>query len=197
VGDAEVGITNNGQQFMTKAECAKPKYSQKVKNYFTSEDPVERNYAKNICYTECEVRKECVVYALENSQIWWVWGGRDENEIRRVLSVNAEGNEIRRGRYPQCPYCSARTSKLSTKIVDLPEGGRWTTAKAVVCGECGTEWKSRSSANAVNAYHAQRAIKKERLANKKKAPSRKRKPSSISAASSEEQPRQHSDSAES
>lgn len=192
-----MGITNNGQEFMAKAECAKPIYSDKVKNYFTSEDPLERNYAKNICYTECEVRKDCVVYALENNQIWWVWGGRDENEIRRVLSVNAEGNEIRRGRYPQCPYCSARTSKLSTKIVELPEGGRWTTAKAVVCGECGTEWKSRSSANAVNAYHAQRAAKKERLANKKKAPARKRKPSSVSVSSIEEQPHQSIDSAES
>ena len=188
------GITNNGQDWMYKAECAKPHRSQKVKDYFTSEDPGEKNFAKNICYTECDVRKDCVVYALENSEIWWIWGGRDENEIRRTLSVNAEGNEIRRGRYPQCPYCSARTGQLSTKIVELPEGGRWTTAKAVVCGECGTEWKSRSSANAVDAYHAKRAAKRERLAKKKKASSRKRKPSSKTIV---KRPRPNNDSLES
>ena len=190
-----MGITNNGQEWMREAECAKPQYSDKVKDYFVSEDPIERAYAKNICFTSCAVRKDCVVFALENSQIWWVWGGKDENEIRRILSVNAEGNEIRRGRFPQCPYCSARTSKLSTKIVDLPEGGRWTTAKAVVCGECGTQWKSRSSANAVNAYHAAREARRERSLAKKKAPVKKRKPSSKPLASNEEPPRQNNDSA--
>lgn len=152
-------------------ECKKPANFKKI-DYF-SLDAIEKNKAKNLCFT-CDVRGKCIQYALENGQIWGIWGGKDENEIRRALSVNSEGDEIRRGRYPQCPYCAARTSKLITKVVDLPDGGRWTTAKAVECTDCGFEWKSRSSANAVNAYHAERKAKAERAAKKaktmKKAP---------------------------
>ena len=148
----------------TKAACKTPENFGKID--FFSSDPEEKNKAKNICFT-CPVRGDCVKFALENGEIWGIWGGKDENEIRRTLSVNAEGNEVRRGRYPQCPYCSARTSQLKTKIIDLPDGGRWTTAKVVECTNCGFEWRSRSSANAVNAYFAERRAKVERRETKK------------------------------
>ncbi len=137
--------------------CAK-KENEKYIDLFFSEVPEEKYVAKNLCYS-CPVRKDCIKYALESKQIWGIWGGKDENEIRRTLSVDANGDEYRRGRYPQCGYCSARTSKLKTYIVDLPGGGRWTTARMVECTECGFTWRSRTSANAVNAYHAERAEK--------------------------------------
>lgn len=140
---------------MSSGECTKPENSDKV-DFFFSDNADEKYEAKNLCF-KCDVRKECVVWALETNTIWYVWGGKDENELRRILSVNAEGNEIRRGRFPQCPYCSARTSRLKVKIVDRPDGGRWTKAKVVECLECHTEWQSRSSANAVIAYHTERA----------------------------------------
>ena len=127
--------------------------------WFFSEEPEEKYAAKNLCFS-CPVRKDCIKYALEEKEIWGVWGGRDENEIRRILSVDANGDEYRRGRYPQCPFCFARTSKLKTYIVDLPGGGRWTTARMVECTDCGFNWRSRTSANAVNAYHAQKTDKK-------------------------------------
>lgn len=126
--------------------------------WFFSEEPEEKYAAKNLCFS-CPVRKDCIKYALEQKEIWGVWGGRDENEIRRILSVDANGDEYRRGRYPQCPFCFARTSKLKTYIVDLPGGGRWTTARMVECTDCGFAWRSRTSANAVNAYHVKRADK--------------------------------------
>lgn len=179
-----MSITNNGlldPNWQYKAACA-AKENKDVIDTFTSEKQEDIYTAKNVCFTKCTVRKECLVYALENKEIWWVWGGNDANELRRTLSLNAEGNEIRRGRYPKCPYCSARTSKLGVKVIDLPDGGRWTTAKVVFCTECGIEWRSRSSANAVNAYFAERAAKKER-AQKKKAASNgkpKKRPSSKS-----------------
>ena len=127
--------------------------------WFFSENTKEKYAAKNLCFS-CPVRKDCIKYALEEKEIWGVWGGRDENEIRRILSIDADGNEYRRGRYPQCPFCFARTSKLITYIVDLPGGGRWTTARMVECTDCGFNWRSRTSANAVNAYHAQKNEKK-------------------------------------
>jgi hypothetical protein len=137
--------------------CSKKENERYVELFF-SEIPEEKYEAKNLCFS-CPVRKDCIKYALESKQIWGIWGGKDENEIRRTLSVDANGDEYRRGRYPQCGYCSARTSKLKTYIVDLPGGGRWTTARMVECIDCGFAWRSRTSANAVNAYHSERAEK--------------------------------------
>jgi len=138
--------------------CAK-KENSKYMDYFFSEEPEEKHQAKNLCF-QCPVRKDCIKYALESKQIWGIWGGKDENEIRRTLSVDANGDEYRRGRYPQCGYCSARTSKLKTYIVDLPGGGRWTTARMVECTECGFIWRSRTSFNAINSYNQDRSEKK-------------------------------------
>ena len=138
--------------------CARKENKAILENFF-SDNPEEKNVAKNLCF-QCPVRRDCIKFALESKEIWGIWGGKDENEVRRTLSVNADGIEYRRGRYPQCGYCSARTSKLKTYIIDLPGGGRWTTARMVECTECGFKWRSRTSANAVNAYHAERADKK-------------------------------------
>jgi len=140
--------------------CSK-KENEHMMEWFFSEEPEEKYAAKNLCFS-CPVRKDCVKYALEKKQIWGVWGGRDENEIRRILSVDANGDECRRERYPQCPYCFARTSKLKTYIVDLPGGGRWTTARMVECTDCGFAWRSRTSANAVNAYNSKKEDKKKK-----------------------------------
>lgn len=139
------------------ALCAQPEYAE-YKEFFFSADPKEKYAAKNLCF-QCPVREDCVKWALENKEIWGVWGGRDENEIRRTLSVNADGDEVRRDRYPQCPSCSARTSRLKPYVADNPEGGRWTTMRLVECLDCGFTWRSRTSANAVTAYHNSRQDK--------------------------------------
>lgn len=44
--------------------------------------------------------------------------------------------------------------KLSVIVAPSPEGGRWSTMKLVKCEECEFTWRSRTSANAVTAYHA-------------------------------------------
>ena len=151
-------MSTDNEHWQNESVCSKKENENKIE-WFFSDDPEEKYAAKNLCFT-CPVRKDCIKYALEEKQIWGVWGGRDENEIRRILSVDANGDEYRRGRYPQCPFCFARTSKLKTYIVDLPGGGRWTTARMVECTDCGFNWRSRTSANAVNAYHAQKTDKK-------------------------------------
>lgn len=157
-------------RWQSEAICAE-KQNKHLVEFFFSDVPEEKYQAKNLCFS-CPVRKDCVKYALEAKEIWGIWGGRDENEIRRALSVDADGVEYRRGRYPQCLHCSARTSKLFTYSIELPKGGRWTTARMVECSDCGFKWRSRTSANAVNAYHAERKEKKSR-ASKTSAPSSK------------------------
>jgi WhiB family redox-sensing transcriptional regulator len=141
-------------EWMDEAECGK-RSNKHMSSYFFSAVPREKYDARNLCF-QCDVRKECLKYALENKEIWGVWGGKDEAEIRRTLSLSHEGKEIRRTRFPNCPYCGARPVKLSVIVAPSPEGGRWTTMKLVQCSECEFTWRSRTSANAVTAYHASR-----------------------------------------
>lgn len=166
---------SGGLEWGKQAVCAKPE-NKRFRDYFFAASAEKKYEAKNLCFS-CDVREDCIKWALENGEIWGIWGGKDENEIRRTLSVNSEGNEVRRGRYPQCPYCGARTSKLQTKIIDLPDGGRWTTARVVECTVCDFEWRSRSSANAVNAYFAERAEKAEKASRARKKAAAKQRPS--------------------
>jgi WhiB family redox-sensing transcriptional regulator len=147
------------------AICALPQ-NDGVKDFFFSTNPSEKYQAKNLCFL-CPVRSECLKWALENRQIWGIWGGKDEGEIRRALSVSWNGQESRRQRYPQCPYCTARPNKLETIVAEVPGGGRWATMRLVHCTACDFTWRSRTSANAVDAYHAERAERLERQAREK------------------------------
>jgi hypothetical protein len=143
-------------------ECAKI-VNRPKKDFFFSNKSEEKEEAKRLCF-ECPVRTECIKWALEKNEIWGIWGGRDEQRIRRTLSVNVDGAEIRRNEYPQCLNCSGATRNLKTVVAENPDGGRWTTVRLVECNLCGFVWRSRTSANAVNAYYAMiedKRIKKE------------------------------------
>ena len=167
----------NSLEWQRNALCARPD-NRKYINHFFSQDFSEKYAAKNLCFS-CPVRSQCLQWALEHRQIWGIWGGKDEVEIRRALSVSYLGEETRRRRYPNCPYCTARPHKLDTSIAQLDTTGRWTTAKIVTCTECGFSWRSRTSANAVEAYKTERA---EKMAKQQKAKlKKKRKPRKSSA----------------
>jgi len=146
-------------------ECATPTNK---KLYFTEQDiwfhpdedeegfnPAQKardeTKALSIC-ADCLVRDICLRDALEDQRIYGTRGGLTESQIRSTLSVDETGKEIRRGEFPDCPFCGADTDALQPTKIDLPGGGRWSEAKAVRCGECGFEWKARSSHNAVLAY---------------------------------------------
>ncbi|MGL4998030.1 MAG: WhiB family transcriptional regulator [Cetobacterium sp.] len=140
--------------------CAQPEYAGK-EDLFFSEDPDEIAEAKSIC-NQCDVRLLCLKSALDNKEIFGVWGGIDEEKLRIVLSVDEEGQEVRRirkGEAPVCPNCEADTGDLRTEELSVPGGGRWTTKKDVSCTKCGFSWTSRSSANAVESYLALKARK--------------------------------------
>lgn len=128
------------------------------------ENQVNRDQVKalSICF-ECPVRDLCLRDALEDQRIDGTRGGLTEDMTRETLSVDESGKEIRRGTYPECPYCAAHTDSLELTRIALPDGGRWSEAKAVKCSECGFEWKSRSSHNAVLAYQTeQRKIEEQK-----------------------------------
>jgi hypothetical protein len=57
---------------------------------------------------------------------------------------------------------------LETSIEQLPNGGRWTTAKVVTCTECNFSWRSRTSANAVEAYKLEKEEKSKKSSKKTK-----------------------------
>lgn len=141
-------------KWQLNAECSRTENKEAIE-WFFSKQPKEKYAAKNMCFS-CPVRKECLQWALEHRQIWGIWGGKDEVEMRRTLSVSYKGEEARRRRFPNCPYCTARPSKLETSSIEVPGGGRWTTARIVTCTSCGFSWRSRTSANAVEAYKQNR-----------------------------------------
>ena len=147
------------------AACAKAENAH-IRTFFFSKVPKEKYEARNLCYT-CPVRSQCLQWALNNKQIDGVWGGKDEGEIRRALSLSFEGLEIRRKRFPNCPFCGARPNKLTVSVEDAPGGGRWTTVKIVKCEECKFNWRSRTSANAVEAYISTQETKKIKAAKEK------------------------------
>ena len=70
--------------------------------------------------------------------------------------------------------CFTRSSrvKLEVSVEKLSSTGRWTTAKVVTCSECGFAWRSRTSANAVEAYKLE---KEEKLQKQAKAKAKKNK----------------------
>lgn len=141
-----------------EALCSQPEYSKEAELFF-SEEPEDIELAKSIC-AMCDVRLLCLKSALDNKEVYGVWGGVDEEKLRRVLSVDEDGQEVRRirkGEAPICPNCDADTGDLRTEEVDVPGGGRWTTKKVVTCTKCGFSWSGRSSANAVDSYRALKA----------------------------------------
>jgi len=117
------------------ASCGKKENQDKI-DWFFSNNKTEIASAKIICM-DCPVRLQCAKWALEDKQREGVWGGMDQKRIKRTLSINWDGQEMRRNRFPKCPGCDARTLELITKTVDRPNGGRWATMRMVECTECG------------------------------------------------------------
>jgi hypothetical protein len=118
------------------------------------EDEVKVKFAQSIC-RKCPVKKQCLKSALDNKEVWGVWGGRTQEELRNTLSLNEDGQEVRRSREgiaPVCLSCDAPTEALVVGEVNVPGGGRWATTKTITCSECSFQWSGRSSANAIESY---------------------------------------------
>lgn len=78
-----------------------------------STDKDEKYRARAICQGVCPVRKQCIQAALTRKEIHGIWGGVDDYEIRRAMSVDCLGYPLERDRPPRCPYCLSRKLSIS------------------------------------------------------------------------------------
>lgn len=98
---------------------------------FFSSDQDERYRARAVCQAECPVRLDCLQHALSTPELHGVWGGVDEYEIRRALSVDKNGDPSRRARPPRCPGCMNRNYSIVKKMRNQTH---------VECEKCGLTW---------------------------------------------------------
>ena len=106
---------------------------------FFSEDQEEIEIAKGICYN-CPVRRQCLQNALDTQTRFGVWGGVDEKELRKVLSLDQFGKPVRRERAIACPYCKSNNLTTSDKN---------RTKMRLKCSHCGMEWWTRRTAKVI------------------------------------------------
>ncbi len=117
---------------------------------FYAERRADRAPAAKVCDT-CPVRLKCLRDALERGEVWGVWGGCDEVDLRRALWTDTNGTERERLRFPRCPACRARSECLFVRA-SCPIDGSGETTEAVECGSCGFEWSAATSVAAMKQF---------------------------------------------
>jgi WhiB family redox-sensing transcriptional regulator len=73
-----IGLESEGQSWQERALCAETD-----PEAFFPEKGGSTREAKKIC-TGCEVKAECLEYALSNDERFGIWGGLSERERRRL-----------------------------------------------------------------------------------------------------------------
>lgn len=123
------------REWLEDAACGPknlPKGAEDVDWY--SSASVEKKRAKAICQSVCpdRVRRLCLQDALDHQDIWGIHGGVDQNEIRRDLCVDVNGDPKIRSWLPRCPYCMSKDLNVS----------RAKTKKgyATQCKKCELRW---------------------------------------------------------
>lgn len=126
----------NKNSWEDRAACAPENRTEETKDLdWFSNDSDEKYRARAVCQNSCPVRKECVQFALENRMLHGIWGGVDDYEIRRAMSVDAVGDPLERNRVPRCPYCMSRKLDIAGQRVN--KKGYLTKC---LNPECGLTW---------------------------------------------------------
>lgn len=108
---------------------------------FHSRDPKMKAQAKKLCFS-CPVRKDCLQFALNNTERFGIWGGVDELELRKVQAIDAAGKPFVHANRPiRCPFDGAR----STKYLEVIDAKR--TRTQVKCTHCGVTFWTRKIIN--------------------------------------------------
>lgn len=116
-----------------EAACARPENA--GLKFFTPNDQ-DRYEARALCISECPVRTECLQAALTNQEIHGIWGGIDEYELRRDLSLDFTGKPVKRARPPRCPSC--KTPREDLEVLE-----RKRNRTTVRCPVDGLTWEIR------------------------------------------------------
>lgn len=102
------------QDWEKRAACAPQNLPDGVDELdWFSTDKDEKYRARAVCQGLCPVRKECIAAALNRKELHGIWGGVDDYEIRRAMSVTCLGSPTERDRPPRCPYCLCRKIDVS------------------------------------------------------------------------------------
>jgi hypothetical protein len=103
--------------------------------FFDFTSTAQKTAAKKLCFS-CPVRMECLQDALKEGDFNGMWGGIDETELRRALSVNKYGMPVNRGNSVRCPNC--RTEQLQ-------QHEKRRNRTKVHCANCKLTWWTRRS----------------------------------------------------
>lgn len=102
---------------------------------FFTENVKERKEAKTLCGI-CPAKFNCLQQALKQPEYYGVWGGLDENKIRRVLGTNEGGLPTSRATdVTICPFCSNKN--LVNRLVRRTKKHDKVRTK---CSTCTIEW---------------------------------------------------------
>jgi WhiB family redox-sensing transcriptional regulator len=76
-----IGIFVNRPKWMRKKNC----FDEPVDTFYPAPGDVERlRRAKSIC-KECEVRQDCLQFALDTNERFGIWGGKSARERSLIL----------------------------------------------------------------------------------------------------------------
>jgi WhiB family transcriptional regulator, redox-sensing transcriptional regulator len=121
------------QPWERRAACAPQNRPTAAKDLdWHSTDTEEKYAARAVCMNKCPVRSECLQFALDSKFIHGIWGGVDDYELRRTMSVDALGAPAERDRAPRCPYCCKRSLVIS--------GSKTKDGYKTVCNRCDLIW---------------------------------------------------------
>lgn len=72
-------------EWQAQAQCARPEVDPEI---FFPERGGSSKAARAVC-ARCEVRPQCLEYALKNKEQFGIWGGTSERERRRIRKERA------------------------------------------------------------------------------------------------------------
>lgn len=131
INNFKLGVQVPNETWEDRAACAPERRSQDL-DWFSS-DKDEKYKARAVCQGQCPVRRECIEFALGNGMLHGIWGGVDDYEIRRAMSVDAVGDPSTRNRTPRCPYCMSRD-------LDITPQKTKSKGYATQCRRCELKW---------------------------------------------------------
>jgi hypothetical protein len=57
----------------------------------------------------CQVRGDCLAYAVRTGQFYGVWGGRRQQEVRRLIALDRQGRRVRKNGAPSRHFNASKT----------------------------------------------------------------------------------------